>query len=84
MTHGHAAVSRVVAARLADEAEDTAHSELLHLLRLLTHLVSKDFADFSVEGEEAGGPELGSDVVDVVFFGIKMVCDAALTAPAPC
>ncbi|KAE8895382.1 Exportin-4 [Phytophthora fragariae] len=58
-------------------AEEENYADLLALLTLLSHLVSKDFIDFSedatTEQEQADAARASSVVADVVFSGLRQV-----------
>ncbi|POM73821.1 Exportin-4 [Phytophthora palmivora] len=59
------------------DAEEESYVDLLALLTLLSHLVSKDFIDFSedatTEQEVADATRASSVVADVVFSGLRQV-----------
>ncbi|KAH7492226.1 Exportin-4 [Phytophthora ramorum] len=59
------------------DSEEESYVDLLALLTLLSHLVSKDFIDFSedatTEQEQADATRASSVVADVVFSGLRQV-----------
>ncbi|RLN72176.1 hypothetical protein BBJ28_00011222 [Nothophytophthora sp. Chile5] len=59
------------------DAEEENYADLLALLTLLSHLVAKDFIDFSEdatsEQEQADADRASSVVADVVFSGLRQV-----------
>lgn len=56
------------------DAEEESYADLLALLQLLSHLVSKDFIDFSDHTAEQAEVDHASSVVsDVVFSGLSRV-----------